>query len=365
MSDSPRSDSEFIARHFPLKPTGAYLDTGAIGLVPVGVGEALARCAQALGVGTLGSSSWEASGASAHTLIAAEYGVAESRLQSLATTGEAMNAAARAIVWEHGDEVLVFSDDFPTVRLPWRGLGHGTRVVELAPPSDENRTSALIEALSPRTRVVSVAHVHPVTGSTVDLSALGHACRDNGTFLIVDGAQSAGVLRLDLSEVDVYIGTAYKWLLAGFGFTTLVTSERFTEAAVPGLLGYANTPPSQSLVYAHRNLFGMYSIRAAAEVRLEFGLDRVARRTLEHVSRLHTELSALGFQPMAPLALSAGIVTVDGLDAAPLVAALGERGISVANRQGNVRISPYFYTSDAEIDQCLVSFAELAPLYRR
>ncbi|MFE4194583.1 aminotransferase class V-fold PLP-dependent enzyme [Paenarthrobacter sp. NPDC056912] len=364
MTSPTFDEASFVAENFPNKPAESYLDTAAIGLVPEAVRKALNSYTDATGRGMLGSSAWQPVTAGAHARIADEFGVAPERLSSLATTGEAMNATARAIPWESGDEILVFSDDFPTVHLPWRRLGQGTRVVELAPPADEDRTSTMIEALGPRTRVVSITHVHATTGSLVDLTALGRACHSNGTLLVVDGAQSAGAVRLDLDETDVYIGAAYKWLLAGFGFTTVVTSARFTDLAKPGLLGYANRPPSGSLVYGHRNLAGMYAVGAAAEVRSAFGLDRSIHRTHLLVARLHKELTALDFRPLSPLDRSAGIVTVAGLDGENLAGALGDRGVVVASRQGMLRISPYFYTADQELDRFLDTFSELAPKFR-
>lgn len=365
MTEPTLDEAKFVAENFPNKPAEAYLDTAAIGLVPHAVREALNSYTDAIGRGMLGSPDWQPVTAAAHARISDEFGVAPERLSSLSTTGEAMNATARAIPWRGGDEILVFSDDFPTVHLPWRKLGQGARVVDLTPPADEDRTRTMIEALGPRTRVVSITHVHATTGSLVDLVELGRACHRNGTLLVVDGAQSAGAVALELDEADVYIGAAYKWLLSGFGFTAVVTSARFADLAEPGLLGYANRPPSSSLVYGHRNLAGMYAIGAAAEVRGAFGLNRSVERTNLLVSRLHKELTALDFNPLSPLERSAGIVSIGELDGEGLAQALGDRGVVAASRQGVLRLSPYFYTADHELDRFLNTFSELAPSFRQ
>jgi L-cysteine/cystine lyase len=80
----------------------------------------------------------------------------------------------------------------------------GARVV-LA-EADED---ALLAAVTPRTRLIAVSHVLWTTGRRLDLARLRSP---DGPLLLVDGAQSAGAIPVDLSGADFYTVSAQKWL---------------------------------------------------------------------------------------------------------------------------------------------------------
>jgi L-cysteine/cystine lyase len=82
--------------------------------------------------------------------------------------------------------------------------GSGARVV-LA-EADED---ALLAAVTPRTRLIAVSHVLWTTGRRLDLARLR---RPDGPPLLVDGAQSAGAIPVDLAGADFYTVSAQKWL---------------------------------------------------------------------------------------------------------------------------------------------------------
>ncbi|WP_333828790.1 aminotransferase class V-fold PLP-dependent enzyme [Pararhodobacter sp.] len=342
-----------LAAQFDARPEGAYLDTGSIGLVPRDVRDALVTAAQALGGGTTGAPHWQAEVAATTALLADEFGVEPAQLGFFATTSEAINATARAIPWAPGEEVLTFGDDFPAVRLPWRGLGAAVHCVDIAPGAGDERTQALIGALGPRTRVVCVAQVHAGTGTVIDLARLGAACRANGTWLVVDGAQGAGLAPADLAGVDVYVATGYKWLLAGFGISLIITGARFHAQARPGLLSYGNAPPATGLIYGHRNLYGIYAMGAAARLRQCFGRAAIRQRTAQLAGRLAEGLAAMGLEPVGAESPRAGIVSVAVDDPEAAVALCRAAGVHVAARSGLLRLTPYFYTAESEIDHAL------------
>jgi L-cysteine/cystine lyase len=82
----------------------------------------------------------------------------------------------------------------------------GARVV--ATEADED---ALLAAVTPRTRLIAVSHVLWTTGRRLDLARLR---RSDGPPLLVDGAQSAGAIPVDLAGADFYTVSAQKWLCA-------------------------------------------------------------------------------------------------------------------------------------------------------
>ncbi|MBP2329243.1 selenocysteine lyase/cysteine desulfurase [Kibdelosporangium banguiense] len=351
-----------MTEYFPGKPSGSYLDTASIGLVPEPVARAVTECYEALGLGIRGASRWRPVVERAHESFAAEFGVGVDEVAFMASTGEAINAIAHAVPWRPDDEVLVLSDDFPTVVLPWRELGDEVRVVQVEPLAGDDRLGALLSAIGPRTRVVAVSHVSSFTGTTVDLDVLGTACAKAGALLVCDGAQAAGSIPVGLDAVDFYIATGYKWLLAGFGVAVVIGKQPSLAKLKPMLLGHGNPPPTPRLTYGHLNLPGVYALDAAASVRRTIGLEAIHSRVGQLAQRVHAETAHLGLAPVADPRRTAGIVSLSGLaDVTAAVEQLATVGVTVAERGGYLRISPNFYTSDAEIDQLLIGLKGLRP----
>lgn len=354
-------DERTLNEHFPYRPRG-YFDHAAVSTAPVEVETAVAAVAHALGQGTAGSDDWHEHTDGATGLLAQELGVTEPAISVLANTSSAINAAARAIPLSSGDEVIVFADDFPSPRMPWRTL-LGVSIREVASALDVDRTTALISAMGPATRVVSVTHVHATTGEALDLARLHEACVTADVLLVVDGTQAAGLFPGAAAHADLYVAASYKWLLAGFGTAAVATSDRFDERAIPGLIGYMNVPPSPRLAVGHPNFFGLAALQAAARVRHTIGLDTIRAHTLDLGWRIATEAEALGLSPIVS-APASGIVALTASDAPALAAALKERGVTTAVRDGALRLSPYLTTTHEDVDLLLTALAELAPAHQ-
>ena len=82
----------------------------------------------------------------------------------------------------------------------------GARVVIV--DADEE---ALLRAITPRTRLIATSHVLWTTGRRLDLHRVK---RESGLPLLVDGAQSAGAIPVEVGELDFYTVSAQKWLCA-------------------------------------------------------------------------------------------------------------------------------------------------------
>ncbi len=324
------------------------------------VAAAVTECYAALGEGTSGSPRWRPVVAQARRAFASEFGVAEDEISFMASTGEAMNAIARAVRWQPGDEILALTGEFPTVTLPWLHPGAGVRLVAVNPLLGDDRLGALLTAIGAHTRVVVVSHISSFTGTLVDLDTLGRACAQAGATLVVDGAQSAGAIPLTLDHVDFYIATGYKWLLAGFGVAVVVSKRASMLQMQPTLLGYGNQAPPPALAYGHLNLPGVYALASAATLRQRIGLEAIHARIAQLARRVYNETVGMGYNPVAALERSSGIVSLGGIpEAQDVVARLAAAGVAVAERGGYLRISPNFYTADREVDQLLTALNDL------
>jgi L-cysteine/cystine lyase len=69
----------------------------------------------------------------------------------------------------------------------------------------------MLAAVTPRTRLIATSHVLWTTGRRLDIHRLK---RESGLPLLVDGAQSAGAIEVDVGDIDFYTVSAQKWLCA-------------------------------------------------------------------------------------------------------------------------------------------------------
>ena len=105
-----------------------------------------------------------------------------------------------------GGEDEVVTTDHEHFGLMGPLFATGARVVIV--DADED---AMLAAIGPRTRLLATSHVLWTTGRRLDVHRLK---RESGLPLLIDGAQSAGAIPVDVGDVDFYTVSAQKWLCA-------------------------------------------------------------------------------------------------------------------------------------------------------
>jgi selenocysteine lyase/cysteine desulfurase len=154
-------------------------------------------------------------------------------------TTHGMNLGAFALDWEAGDEVVSSRSEHPGCLVPLHALErrYGIRLRLLEPPITAEKVE---EAMSPRTRLVSVSHVDWTTGEVVPLEKICALARDRGVLTLVDGAQSVGNIPTDIpaTGVDMYAFTGHKWVLGPEGMGGFYVRPGCEVASTS--LGYAS-----------------------------------------------------------------------------------------------------------------------------
>jgi cysteine desulfurase/selenocysteine lyase len=145
---------------------------------------------------------------------------AESREQIIFTKGttESINLAAfsfgEAFVKE-GDEIIVSEMEHHSNIVPWQLMTgrKGAKIVML-PIDNEGRLmiEKLDELISSRTKLIAVAHVSNVLGTINPIETIAQIAHSKGVRILVDGAQAAPHLKIDVQKLDVdfYALSAHK-----------------------------------------------------------------------------------------------------------------------------------------------------------
>lgn len=159
-------------------------------------------------------------------------------------TTEGFSILAQGLELGEADEVLFSSLNHAGAAIAWDGLaprrGFAVRrfpfPVQRAPELTVDEVVALhVEAIRPETRVLVIPHVDNMIGMTHPIRAIADAARDHGVeYVFVDGAQSAGMIPVDLSAagVDAYAMSGHKWLQSPKELGLFWVSER-VQGAVP------------------------------------------------------------------------------------------------------------------------------------
>jgi isopenicillin-N epimerase len=292
------------------------------------------------------------------------------------------------------DEVLVTLHDHPAAVYPWLALGRrrGIRVVEVREgredPSPEAIVERFAEAMTPRTRVVCIAHVRHCDGTVMPVRELCSLARSRGAFSLVDGALAAGHVDFRISDLgcDAYSTGLDRWLNGPLDAGLLYVRRESQASVWPALpdrpdgwsaidrFGAALATSSPEYSAQARLGTGALVRRGAAisAMPIAFDLHEAVGRAQIHqrIRTLATELRS-GLRKVAGLdvvtpshpALSAGIVTVrvPTRDAKQVVESMAAQDrIVVAHVQHGagfdaIRISVHPAHDTIDIERCVAA----------
>jgi cysteine desulfurase/selenocysteine lyase len=342
---------------FPFTAQALYLNTAAVGLASQHHADAaIAYQNAAVREATNHRETCPAWLVTARSRLSSLLGVRGDRLYFTGSTTEALNIAALGLPLRAGDRIVVAADEFPSVLQPWLGPKRRGVVVERVSIREERqRTQTLVAAVQTGARVLAVSHVHWRTGTRVDLAQLSDACRRHDTWLVVDGAQAVGAVPVNATYADVYCGTSCKWLLAGFGVGFMSLSDRLIDTWTPRLRGYGNEWPSTEPEYGPLNYPGIHALNTSLGLLDSIGWPVIHQRVAQLTARLLATLPDEEFPIATPEEARAGIVSFRHPYAELLVDALKAKSVYVAHRDSLVRVSPYFYNSEADIDRFVMT----------
>jgi len=156
------------------------------------------------------------------------------------TTGASTGAAAVAhgLEWRPGDEIITAQGEFPLHYSTWKPMEEreGVRLRTIAPHDRFITADDLIDALTPRTRIVSVSLVRYDDGTLLDAARVSAACHAQGTLLLLDVSQACGAVPMSVKDLgaDFMVCAGYKWLLSCYGTGFFWIKTEHLDGLLPG-----------------------------------------------------------------------------------------------------------------------------------
>ena len=370
----------------------AYFQTGTYGPASDSVLQAVretmegeARHGPATTAGRLAHREREAA---ARSGLARLLNVKEEELSIDTNTSRAMQQIVRGLDWQPGDEFLMTSlEHVSTYGLSYSLMQeHGVtvKVLEAELLSDDALLAELAAALNERTRLICLSHIASPDGRLLPIKEAAAIAHDAGVPVLLDLAQSAGQMPVDLAalDCDFAVGSGHKWLLGPMGTGYIFVSERQMSGFRPNLIPDRSPwtladDPTPAPTARSRTEIGTYNhalvvgLGRAVEIMQSIGLDTIQARIADLSRQLRRGVAQIDrariITPLEPQK-SAGITSVmfDGYTKADmdgLVARLQERHQVLVKAQWltappdpvkvAMRISVAAFNDESEIDRLL------------
>jgi L-cysteine/cystine lyase len=243
---------ELLRSQLPAVLITGYFNTGSYGPLPVVAQRAANAVAeQELTMGRISPGAYEANrdrNRSVASLAAEIFNADADEIALTHSASEGLNIALSGITWHEGDEVITTVEEHPALLLPLALLAHRYGVVtRYANIGDSGRgvCESISDLITARTRVIALSHVLWSTGAVLPLRDVVDVARRHGLMVIVDGAQSAGQVAVDLHAlgIDAYAMAGQKWLCGPEGSGLLfLRRDRFADIA-PTYVRYGQFEP--------------------------------------------------------------------------------------------------------------------------
>jgi cysteine desulfurase/selenocysteine lyase len=308
---------------------------------------------------------------------------------------DSLNLALHGLL-RPGDHVVTSAIEHNSVLRPLRNLRERGVEVSYVPGDLEGRVNPdeVNRALRDNTRLVALVHASNVTGTIQPIDSVGEMAREAGAFFLVDAAQSAGHLPIDVSSspIDILAAPGHKGLLGPLGTGILYVAPGVEEQLESVRQGGTGSNSEDDLQPArlpdkyecgNHNVPGLFGLEAALAWIEERAVDEIRRHERALIEQLIAALAPLkglriygppssndrvgvvsltldGFEPQelgTILDGSFGIETRAGLHCAPGM----HRCLGTFAEGGTVRLSVGPFTTAGEIEAAAAALTALAP----
>ena len=281
-----------------------------------------------------------------------------------------------------GDEVLITQAEHASNVLPWFKVAHDKGIeIGYIPLSEEGRLTVenVEKAITPKTRVVSIAHVTNVLGYIADVKKIAKVCHKHNILLIVDGAQSVPHIPVDVKDLDCdFLCFSGHKMCGPTGIGVMFGKYDLLDKMTPLMMGggmnarfdtcgdYSLVKPPHKFEAGTPHIEGAIGLGAAVDYLMNIGMENI----LNYEQELH-EYAIKRMKEIPGVKIynetgDTGVITFNYKDvfAQDIASLLNKYKICVRSGQhcakilmdflgttATCRMSTYFYNTKEEIDE--------------
>jgi len=303
---------------------------------------------------------------------------------------DALNMAIKGVL-RPGDHVVTTELEHNSVSRPLAALERDGVITLTRVAHDGGGTvhpEVVRHAITPKTRLVAVTHASNVLGTIQPVADFARMAHDADAFILVDAAQTAGVVPIDVRalNVDLLAMPGHKALLGPTGTGALYVAPRVKlRAWREGGTGGDSTSPTQPAEFPFfleggtPNVLGIAGLAAGLAFLDGRGVEQVWRHEVALAERLRPRLLELGCEVFGHADPARRVGTLSFRHAAlpaPEIGAVLDQAFDIAVRaglhcapyvhrsigsepDGLVRVSPGPFSTEADIDRLANALAEI------
>jgi cysteine desulfurase/selenocysteine lyase len=305
---------------------------------------------------------------------------------------DALNMAFKGVLAE-GDHVITTNLEHNSVSRPLRAMELAGRITLTRIPADGGGTvdpDAIRQAITKQTRLIAVTHASNVLGTVQPVAEIGRIARERDLLFLVDAAQTAGVVPIDIQEmnIDLLAAPGHKSLMGPTGTGFLYAGPRTRVAAWrEGGTGGDSSSETQPREFPYfleggtPNVLGVAGLIEGIRHVQQQGLAAIHRHEVDLVERLWHKLHELkGYEVFGHREHSRRVGTLSFRNESLAAAELGgilDQAFDIAVRpglhcapyihralhtapEGTVRVSPGPFNTTDDIDRLAEALGEIA-----
>ncbi len=288
------------------------------------------------------------------------------RIAFLDNTTNGIIWIAQGIDWKPGDRIILNDVEFPANVYPFLQLKErGVEVDFIKSINGIVTAEEIVNAIQPKTKLISVSYVQFLSGYRIDLEKIGKVCKEKGIVFAVDSIQGLGAVRIDVEKynIDYLANGTQKWMLGLQGLAFIYVRKELQDRMKTAPIGWLAVKDAWNLLdfdlttkeTAERfqpgtlNNLGIYAFNSTMKLFEEFGFDEIEKQVLSNSKYFIDELAKIGYySPLSSFHEKhlSGIVR----NGQKILDHLNQKKIVCSLREGYIRFAPHFYNTKQEID---------------
>ncbi len=321
------------------------------------------------------------------------FSTAPERIVFCSNCTHALNMAIKGAVSGSGHVVTSCVEHNSVIRPLYKLSKTHNVIFDTAKVYENNEDLTLLSfesKINEKTKAVVATFASNVTGVVLPIKRIGEICRKRGVTFIVDAAQAAGILPIDMEEygIDVLCASGHKSLygITGTGVMA-VNTDKMLETVIEGGTGSVSVQTEQPLFLPDRfesgtqNTVGIMSMSAGIDFIQKQGMEDIYLHELGLCKQLYDELMSDRRFKLYTKNMKAGkkspvlSFNIKGITSTEAVTALSDMGFALrggfhcapsaheyigTDKNGTVRFSPGAFNKPSEVSQLVSALYKLS-----